>query len=140
VPKNTDRSDDFVISTIKGFTGAAPNVCQWCRKFISPWSYSPMLDHRVKLTERLKSERFKVIVLGEFKRGKSTLINSLLELLNEQFVRIANSVRGNPEYGVDSPFYRALGFVPKSERKRPRRRSNPAAVTAPDVGSPADAA
>ncbi len=31
-----------------------------------------------KLTERLKSERFKVIVLGEFKRGKSTLINSLL--------------------------------------------------------------
>jgi hypothetical protein len=62
------------------------------------------------------------------------------ELLNEQFVRIANSVRGNPEYGVDSPFYRALGFVPKSERKRPRRRSNPASVTAPDVDSPADVA
>jgi len=63
------------------------------------------------------------------------------ELLNEQFVRIANSVRGNLEFGVDSPFYRALGFVPKSERKRPRRRSgNPAPATAPEVDSPADAA
>ncbi len=31
-----------------------------------------------RLSERLASERFKVIVLGEFKRGKSTFINSLL--------------------------------------------------------------
>ncbi len=31
-----------------------------------------------KLTDRLKSERFRVLVLGEFKRGKSTFINSLL--------------------------------------------------------------
>ena len=62
------------------------------------------------------------------------------ELLNEQFVRIANSVRGNPEYGVDSPFYRALGFVPKSERKRPRRRSTQAPATAPHEETPADAA
>jgi hypothetical protein len=66
------------------------------------------------------------------------------EVLNEQFVRIANSVRGNPAYGVDSPLYRALGFVPKSERKRPRRRSgqnaNPAPGPTPDADSDADAA
>lgn len=66
------------------------------------------------------------------------------EVLNEQFVRIANSVRGNPDFGVDSPLYRALGFVPKSERKRPRRRSsqtpNAPSNPTPDAGSDADAA
>ncbi len=65
-------------------------------------------------------------------------------MLNEQFVRIANSVRGNPVYGVDSPLYGALGFVPKSERKRPRRRSSqnpkPATGPTPDAGPDADAA
>lgn len=62
------------------------------------------------------------------------------ELLNDQFVRIASSVRGNPDYGADSPFYRALGFVPKSERKRPRRRSSQAANPPQGEGSDADAA
>jgi len=31
-----------------------------------------------KLIERVRSDRFKVLVIGEFKRGKSTFINSLL--------------------------------------------------------------
>ena len=35
-------------------------------------------DAAEELIQRLASERFKVIVLGEFKRGKSTFINSLL--------------------------------------------------------------
>ena len=39
---------------------------------------SSWVDAAKKLQERLTSERFRVIVLGEFKRGKSTFINSLL--------------------------------------------------------------
>ena len=31
-----------------------------------------------QLTDKVNSDRFKVLVLGEFKRGKSTLINALL--------------------------------------------------------------
>jgi len=35
-------------------------------------------DTLAQLVEKVRSERFKVLVLGEFKRGKSTLINALL--------------------------------------------------------------
>ena len=30
---------------------------------------------------------------------------------------VINAVRGNPNHGPDSQFYRALGYVPKSERR-----------------------
>jgi ribosome biogenesis GTPase A len=36
------------------------------------------LDTICKLTTRLASDRFKVLILGEFKRGKSTVINAIL--------------------------------------------------------------
>ena len=36
------------------------------------------LDTICQLTNRLTSDRFKVIILGEFKRGKSTVINAIL--------------------------------------------------------------
>ena len=36
--------------------------------------------------------------------------------------RFANGVCAHPDYGDDSPFYQALGFVPHSEnRGRPRK-------------------
>lgn len=42
-------------------------------------------------------------------------------------VSVANSVRGNPDYGMDSAMYRALGFVPKSERRSGLARKRKAA-------------
>lgn len=51
------------------------------------------------------------------------------EVLGEVFVSVANSIRGNPDFGLNSPLYRSLGFVPKSERKRGKR--NPAAPAEP---------
>jgi hypothetical protein len=38
--------------------------------------------------------------------------------------RFAQGVRAHPDYGSDSPFYRALGFVPDSANRsgRPRKR------------------
>jgi GTPase SAR1 family protein len=38
----------------------------------------PWAETSAELLQRLTSERFKVIVLGEFKRGKSTFVNALL--------------------------------------------------------------
>ena len=41
----------------------------------------------------------------------------------DKLIRFACAVRGTPVYGEDCPFYRALGFIPKSERRsgRPRK-------------------
>lgn len=39
---------------------------------------------------------------------------------------VVNSVRGNPDHGPDSQFYRALGYIPKSERKSGLIRSGTA--------------
>jgi hypothetical protein len=54
------------------------------------------------------------------------------------FVSVSNSIRGNPEFGLNSPLYRSLGFVPKMERKRPKRASKKE-TAAPPVDSPAGA-
>jgi hypothetical protein len=38
---------------------------------------------------------------------------------------VANAVRGNPAYGEDSALYRAMGFVPLSERQSGLTRKSP---------------
>ena len=41
----------------------------------------------------------------------------------QMLVAVANGIRADiRNYGPDSPLYRSLGFVPRSERKRPRVR------------------
>ncbi len=42
--------------------------------------------------------------------------------IKENLGLIANTVRGTSEFGYESPFYRALGYVPKSEQRRGRPR------------------
>jgi hypothetical protein len=37
--------------------------------------------------------------------------------VNDQLTVIVRGVQGHAEYGEDSPLYRAMGFVPKSERR-----------------------
>ena len=56
----------------------------------------------------------------------------------ELFVSVCNSIRGNPEFGLNSPLYRSLGFVPKMERKRPKR-ADKKETAAPPVDPPAGA-
>ena len=63
------------------------------------------------------------------------------EALSEVLVSVANSIRGNPDFGLNSPLYRSLGFVPKDERKRPQRKPKNEAGTPPDESAEeADAA
>lgn len=49
------------------------------------------------------------------------------------FVSVSNSIRGNPDFGLNSPLYRSLGFVPKDERKRPKRADKKDAAASPVV-------
>jgi hypothetical protein len=48
--------------------------------------------------------------------------NQADETRAEFFVSVSNSIRGDPDFGLNSSLYRSLGFVPKMERKRPQRR------------------
>lgn len=45
---------------------------------LDPASEAPLIEEWQRLSDRLSSERFSVVVAGEFSRGKSTLINKLL--------------------------------------------------------------
>lgn len=58
------------------------------------------------------------------------------ETHSEMLTAIANGIRADPTHGPDSPLYRSLGFIPKSERKRPQSRKKAEA----DAGTGADAA
>ena len=51
--------------------------------------------------------------------------------LNATLVRIANAIRGNPDFGLDCELYRSLGFVPLSERKSGKRKPAPPAPEPP---------
>ena len=50
------------------------------------------------------------------------------ENLNEDLILIAHAIRADQAFGEDCPFYRSLGFVPKSERKTGRRRGDSPAL------------
>lgn len=60
------------------------------------------------------------------------------EVLSEVFVSVANSIWGNPDFGLNSPPYRSLGLVPKDERKRPQREPKKDAEATP-AGPPEEA-
>ena len=47
---------------------------------------------------------------------------------NEDLLLIAHAIRADKAFGEDSPLYRSLGYIPKSERKRPRRKPGGAAA------------
>ena len=55
--------------------------------------------------------------------------NQANKLLRKTVVSMANAVRGDASHGLDSNFYRSLGFITSAERKRPVRR--PKAVATP---------
>ena len=50
------------------------------------------------------------------------------DTLNEDLLLIAHAIRADKDFGEDCPFYRSLGFVPKSERKKGRRKGDSPAL------------
>jgi hypothetical protein len=59
--------------------------------------------------------------------------NEAILVLRDQLVNLANAVRCDPDHGLNSAFYRSLGYITKTERKNPTRKALPAepAVTPP---------
>lgn len=54
-----------------------------------------------------------ILAQAEMKRAE---IENLYSNLNATSVRVANGVRGDKNFGPDSPLYGAMGFVRDSER------------------------
>ena len=78
------------------------------------------LERKVRNAEQIRQE----ILSAEVRLSGLRLKRDQTErALADELIRLANGVRGNPDFGRDSPFYRALGFVPKSENRsgRPRK-------------------
>ena len=59
--------------------------------------------------------------------------NEAILVLRDQLVALANAVRCDPNHGLNSAFYRSLGYVTQTERKSPGRKATTAepAVTPP---------
>jgi len=61
-------------------------------------------------------------------RAQADLLDDAIEIeyvgLDEMMVEVADGVRGNEDYGNDSPLYGAMGFIRKSERKSGLTRGN----------------
>ena len=73
------------------------------------------LQAEISQAERIRKE----IMTSEVRLKRDQTERALADRL----IGLASSVRGHPDYGSDSPFYRALGFVPDSENRsgRPRK-------------------
>ncbi|MBK1856536.1 hypothetical protein JO972_16320 [Verrucomicrobiaceae bacterium 5K15] len=56
--------------------------------------------------------------------------------MREQLSLVVNAVRGHPQYGEDCPLYKAIGYVPKSERASGLHRGD----GGKPAGEPGDAA
>lgn len=55
--------------------------------------------------------------------------------LRKTLVMLANAIRANPTFGPNSAFYRSLGFIVDSERKRPKRAGVVVPATTPTANA-----
>lgn len=108
-------------------------------QFIASWrEYAPEATFAGVTLAQFEVDSKKPLELRQrMQVARTQLAGMLLErdkadtVLVELLVNIANSIRGNPDHGLNSPLYRSLGFVPKSERKRPKVRTAATGVEVP---------
>lgn len=121
------------------------HVTQRREAFLASWrEYAPEAAFAGYTLEQFETESDKPLeVRTRMTRTRATLAGLKLERAKtddaymQMLVAVANGVRADQAFGPDSPLYRSLGFVPRSERKRPRRRA--ASIPATPEGD-ADAA
>lgn len=68
-----------------------------------------------EVRERIKTAQTQLAGLIGERRNADLAMNDLMIL-------IAHAVRGNPDHGENSALYRALGYMPKNERKSGLKR------------------
>ena len=53
---------------------------------------------------------------------------------NEDYLRVVNAIRGSEMHGENSPFYRALGYKTRNERKTGKKAQVPSLVVPQTAG------
>ena len=79
------------------------------------------LEQKVREAEQIRQE----ILATEIHLSGLRLKRDKTErALADELIRLASGVRGHPDFGRNSAFYRALGYITKSENRsgRPRKR------------------
>ncbi len=118
-------------STWQGLNLSNAPILARARDFLATWrnlaptakfggTSADELELKMREAERIRQE----ILSAEVHLSGLRLKRDQCErALADELIRLAFGVRGHPEYGSDSPFYRALGFIPKSENRsgRPRK-------------------
>ena len=114
-------------------------VIQRREQFIASWrQYAPEAAFAGFTLDQFEAESTKPLeVRSRMREARTTLAGLKLErdktdeTYMQMLVAVANGIRADLQnFGPDSPLYRSLGFIPRSERKRPRTRQ---AGTAPIV-------
>ena len=107
-------------------------VSQRRDQFLASWrEYAPEATFAGISLDQFETESMKPLEI----RSRMTVARTQLggmklerdkadETHSEMLTAIANGIRADRAHGPDSPLYRSLGFIPKSERKRPRRRAS----------------
>jgi hypothetical protein len=87
------------------------------REFAADVSFSGMTLEEFEegtakvVTVREEIEKVRVYLAGLL--GQRAMAD---EDLRKKLMLVTNATRGDPAYGEDSPLYRAMGYVPRSER------------------------
>lgn len=68
-------------------------------------------------TQPSRDERSTIVSLDAMRSAAAKRREEADEASWKAIELVVNGVRGNPDFGSDSSLYRALGFVPKSERR-----------------------
>jgi hypothetical protein len=121
-------------------------VSQRREQFLTSWrEFAPEATFAQKSLAQYEAESLKPLeIRGRINTARTQMGGMMLErdkadeAHSEMLTAIANGIRADPAYGPDSPLYRSLGFIPKSERKRPASRK--ATATAQKPAGNADAA
>ena len=137
--------DDCTNET-KAMKQSTKTITERRSQFLASWrEHAPEASFAGLTLEQFETEAAKPFEIRDRMQAARTQLSGLKierdladEELGELFVTVANAIRGDRAFGLDSALYRSLGFVPKSERKRPvRKPKDPAdaAEPAPDANA-----
>ena len=113
-------------------------VIERSQQFIASWSeFAPDATLAGKTLAQFVAEsqvainvQAQIVAAKTQHKGFINNRNEAIFVLRDQLVALSNGVRSDPNHGLNSAFYRSLGYVTQSERKHPVRKPLPAAVVA----------
>lgn len=117
----------------------ASTVADRSKEFISAWrQFAPdlvlagrTLAEFVAESQLPKDAAKEVDAAKTRYKGTIAIRNQATEQVKQSLIKLTHAVQADPGHGNNSAFYRALGLIVQSERKRPGPKPKRAAIAAP---------